>query len=649
MCVIGGGPRAVDFLAQLLLAFVERPPRHPVRVYVIDDSGHFGAGTTYRPDQPHYHTLNAVATNVGLQKGLFYTFTQWWQRYAAQRCGATFHGVPYHQVSGVDAPPRAVVGLYLQDAFHWLKNGGMWQELQLSSPPLVTIVPIEGAVTAVRRVEDGFHLTVSHAVTIRAHHLLLTSGHSHHSSMADVPPAYWPALTHGRLLVDAYPTERLVSSLPAGTRLGVQGLGLTSIDVILAGTIGKGGAIKTNRDGSLAYDSAGQLTYIPSGQELRITAFSRSGVLIAARGTHQKGESEYSPHFFTRDAIRRLRRQQLRRSGSRQLTFNMKMERWNERGNLFPLLWSDVQFVYYTTLLRQRHEEVAAEAFAAAFLTAAPSSKAVAALLTRFCISADEELSLARLRKPTRGLSFGSRAVFEEWHLKAIAQDVVAARLGNVNGPLKAAIDVMRDVRDVLRDAVALGGLTIESHRHLLQHFEPFHARIALGPPLVTIEIIQALARQGIIDIHTGPGAIATYIPDSRTFIIRGPETGAQADVDHLLLARIPRVDICRDSSPLMVSLLAGGLVRAFVHRQGDESFVPGGVDVDDQFRVVTADGQAQVDFHAFGVPTEGARWHNLVLSRPFNSNIIRHARHIADDINEQLHRRKRTPLRSAL
>jgi hypothetical protein len=58
------------------------------------------------------------------------------------------------------------------------------------------------------------------------------------------------------------------------------------------------------------------------------------------------------------------------------------------------------------------------------------------------------------------------------------------ARQGNVSGPLKAALDVLRDLRNEVRLAVDHGGLDGASYRdELTAWYTPFNAFLSIGPP----------------------------------------------------------------------------------------------------------------------------------------------------------------------
>src|SRR5690606_10749270 len=89
------------------------------------------------------------------------------------------------------------------------------------------------------------------------------------------------------------------------------------------------------------------------------------------------------------------------------------------------------------------------------------------------------------VERPTAGRRFADRAAFRRWLLDHLAEDIRQARAGNVGGPLKAALDVLRDLRNEIRLAVDHGGLDGDSYRdELAGWYNPLNAFLSIGPPV---------------------------------------------------------------------------------------------------------------------------------------------------------------------
>jgi hypothetical protein len=218
-----------------------------------------------------------------------------------------------------------------------------------------------------------------------------------------------------------------------------------------------------------------------------------------------------------------------------------------------------------------------------------------------------------RLVDPIPESALGSPRDFHEWLMDHLRADLAEAKRGNVDSPLKAACDVVRDVRDNLRAAIDFGGLTEESHRWLMSEFVPIMNRIAVGPPSQRIAELLALVDAGVLDLSFGPGAACTPAADGgRIRVASSRWAGRSTPVDVLVKARVAMPTPQDDASPLMRGLLASGWVRPF--RNG--SFQPGGIEVDRDFHWVAADGQSVPNAWALGIPTEGVKFYTFVVPR---------------------------------
>ena len=63
-----------------------------------------------------------------------------------------------------------------------------------------------------------------------------------------------------------------------------------------------------------------------------------------------------------------------------------------------------------------------------------------------------------------------------------LGKDIEEAELGNKEGPLKAALDVFRDIRNELRESVQYGRISGESYRdHLQNYYTPMNTFLSIG------------------------------------------------------------------------------------------------------------------------------------------------------------------------
>src|SRR6185436_9940142 len=134
------------------------------------------------------------------------------------------------------------------------------------------------------------------------------------------------------------------------------------------------------------------------------------------------------------------------------------------RADVWPLIAKEVEAVYYATALSSRLTPGELAEFSARYRTCAPGDDE-AALLDEYGVEEGTRWDWERVQHPLHGLGFGSLEEFRPWLLRYLRDDVALAAEGNVRGPVKAALDVLRDVRNEIRAVVDHGGLLGGSRR----------------------------------------------------------------------------------------------------------------------------------------------------------------------------------------
>ncbi|MER5311284.1 FAD/NAD(P)-binding protein [Streptomyces sp. NPDC002773] len=608
IAVIGSGPRGISVLERLAVrtaaeaeAAAGGTPRS-VRVHLIDAT-EVGAGRVWRTDQDPWFTMNTVISQVTMysgdpddgpaRPGAGPSLGQWIAERA--RSGEEPLGPD-------DYAPRVRYGRYLADVYRTIAD---------SLPDHVELVPVTGRVTALRTGADsGYLLSLDTAPhLLEADRVVLATGHPFNApddferAMLD-----FAARTPGTRYVcgdSAADMPLGEDSVLPGSAVAIRGIGLSFYDVMLSLTVGRGGTFGTRDDGALVYR--------PSGREPRIVAGSRSGLPIPARGRNQKEPSfSHKALFLTRDALLAARAARRARGGTGQLDFAEDVQ---------PLLLREIEHVHYVTHVRTTRGPRAAEAFAEAHADALRTGADRRRLLADAGLGDVPPLDLHALARPFGDERFGSPREFRDRLLTVMDEDLAAASLGTLDGPLKSALDVLRDIRNVVREAVDFGGLLPDSHTGFFHsRFLPVNALLSAGPPMYRVEQLRALIQQGVVEV-AGPGSVFGTDARAGGFQVSSPRVEGSARLVHTLIdARIPTPDLRRDTSPLTRQLVEEGMVRAYViEGPGGSRYVTGGLDVTESpFHVVDARGVPQPDLYALGIPTEHTRWFTQVgSSRP--------------------------------
>ncbi|UUU21178.1 FAD/NAD(P)-binding protein [Streptomyces sp. DSM 40750] len=643
VCVIGAGPRGLSVLERIC-ANADGAVR-PVEVHLVDPYPP-GAGAVWRTDQPGELLMNTVASQVTLFTddsvacaGPSVPGPSLYEWACAIRDGAIDHDLPARALAearllGPDTyPTRAFHGHYLEWVFRHLLH---------TAPPHVTVRTHPTTAIALRddirddigedarhdditdgrcdgasggrrehvgggrrgrapggpqtvTLENGDRLAGMDAVVLALGHGALAPSPEERAlrSFAD---------RHGlTYIAPANPADVDLSGIAPGTPVALRGLGLNFFDCLALLTEGRGGTFKEGQSG---------LVYLPSGNEPVLYAGSRRGVPYHARGENEKGAlGRHEPRFLTPDVIAGLRR---RAAAGRPIGF---------RQDLWPIVDREVRTVYHEAWIRAAQGPGAAETFVRSCL-AGRGGEEETALLDRYAVPPGARWDWARIEHPYGERTFTDRADFRYWLLEYLRRDVAEARLGNVNGPLKAALDALRDLRNEIRLVVDHGGVTGESYRAELDGwYTPLNAFTSIGPPAFRVEQLIALIEADVLRVigpgmrvrarapgHGGGVGEGGFLVDAE--LVDEPPVRVEALVE----ARLPAVDPRQSADPLLRGLLAAGACAPYRL----DGYEPGGLAVTDgPPRLVDTAGRPHPRRFAFGVPVEGVRWVTAVGIRP--------------------------------
>jgi hypothetical protein len=180
--------------------------------------------------------------------------------------------------------------------------------------------------------------------------------------------------------------------------------------------------------------------------------------------------------------------------------------------------------------------------------------------------------------------------------------------------PVKAALEVLRILRDQLRMVIEFGGLTLDSYRDFQSNIRGKINRLEAGPPLLRSQQLLALIDAGIVRVPFGPNPNLTALADGRV-TIRSTELDEEvtATVNGVVRGHLDLPSLVRSSSPLLNRLYANG-------RLTEMSYGPtpvGSVAITEHFHPVDSNGRLQPNLSLLGVLTEGARYFTHYLPSP--------------------------------
>ncbi|WP_328322471.1 FAD/NAD(P)-binding protein [Streptomyces sp. NBC_00388] len=610
VCIIGAGPRGLSVLERLCANERTSPRQTSVTVHVVDPFRP-GAGRVWRTDQSRHLLMNTVASQVTVftddsseidgpvEPGP--SLHEWAGSGAAAQQGAGRDqertAAEARELGPGSYPTRALYGRYLEDMFARVVAGAPEHvTVRVHRCRAVALDDPAGPDGAQRvLLETGVALSGLDAVVVAQGHV--PSWPSEYESRTARTAA-----EHGLVYVrPANPAEVEPAGIAPGEPVVLRGLGLNFFDHMALFTAGRGGSFE--RDGQ------GRLVYRASGREPRLYAGSRRGIPYHSRGENEKGAyGRYFPRLLTPQAVALIRKE----AGESGVDF---------RAQLWPLIAKETESVYYAALLARAGRPAERAGFTDRYL-AAPSPEAEAELLDTYGIAHQDRWDWDRISRPYLGEDFADRAEFRTWLLGYLARDLEQARQGNVSGPVKAALDVLRDLRNEIRLAVDHGGLHGDSHRDDLDGwYTPLNAFLSIGPPASRIEEMIALIEAGVLDV-LGPGMRVEVDTDARrpaftaaSDMVPGEPVRARV----LIEARLPEPDVRRTADPLLHRLLATGQCRPYrIATAGAGGHETGGLAVTGRpYHVVDARGRAHPRRFAYGVPTEAVHWATAAGIRP--------------------------------
>ncbi|GGZ04051.1 FAD/NAD(P)-binding protein [Streptomyces nitrosporeus] len=586
IAVVGSGPRGLSVIERLGARLAAEPrtaKARPVEIYLIDPV-EVGCGRVWRSDQPEWFMMNTVADEISAfsgtpddgphRAGAGPSFGEWWRATDADHPGPNSYA------------PRAVYGRYMRFVLSAVRGG---------LPAGVNLHELRLSVEDLTRTGDGYQLRLSDGSRLSVDRVVLTTGHARPGPSGEQRElAQFASDRPGlRYIQGDSAADMDLDNVSSASTVGILGLGLSFYDVMAAFTLGRGGTFKE--------DAEGRLTYLPSGAEPMLVAGSRSGMPLPARGRNQKSATDpYRPLLFT---VEHVRHRTPGKSPDGPVDF---------RADVWPWLHAEMNLVYYGTEIRHRHGAGREAEFKAGLAVPAGSPVPdVAAAAQRYGVRDLPPLDLDRLARPFAGRTYDDHAAFECDLLEVLRRDLVEAARGNVESPLKAALDVLRDTRGVIREFVDYSGLEPGSHRDdFLGWYVPRSSFLAAGPPPVRLAQAAALIRAGVLRI-VGPGTRFVPDPASGRFRTRSPQVaGSEVTVDTVLDARIPPPDLRRDPSPLTRRLREQGIWTSYVNGTGDQAFDTGGVAVTrSPYHPVTTGRTADTGLYVLGIPTEHTRW----------------------------------------
>ena len=594
--LIGAGPRGLMLLGRLISWQRTRYPQRQLTVFLVDP--YPIGGRVWKIDQDPNLIMNTAAAQITLFTDQTVTgvgpfiagpdLSTWALTLAADYLDAhpeiNNRSILMRQAANLGPnsyASRALYGVYQQWFF----------DLQKRQAGTNIITYKQQTVNRLDKKAAGFTITTDQE-SWQTDQVVMALGNLKNSLTRDQKALHDYAQTHQLFYLEpGFPEEGDLSGIEAQSPVIIRGLGLSFFDLMSRLTEGRGGQFQKASDGLFVYH--------PSGREPHIFAGSRRGFPYRAKGRNQKGPGEeWQPHFLTPQQI----------------------DAWQTHGEVsgqtfWEALQHEAELIYYRLLLPQRYPEIDEAAFERDFI-ADP-----VATLGALPIAAKDRLDWDALADPTKAHPSGQP--YQDFMRHYLRQDAQEAMRGTKTGPLTSALEVLRDMRDPIRQLVERNLLSQDQYLDFfLRWFNSLNDFLSIGPPALRIDQLQALMGAGIVTILP-PGMQIKGIDGQ--FLLKTPsDPKFSLQAKTLLEARVPAVNAPTAQNPLVQQLLHDGYAHTYkLQLNADKRFQSGAIAIDRQTQqLLDQKEHPQAGLFFWGVPTEGVHWLTTASPRPLVNDV---------------------------
>ncbi|MFC4049261.1 FAD/NAD(P)-binding protein [Actinomadura syzygii] len=585
IAIIGFGSRGLSVLERVVTLARDSPKspagkRGPVRVAVVDPAG-TGCGV-HAPDLPDYLLLNSPCAEVSMfpdegtvPLGTVRRGPSLYEWVSEGVAGPQEDSLPRRRpVHPADYLPRNVLGEYL----HWFKG----QVLDSAGGHVeVTMLPTT-AVDIRDEAAGQRSIVCADGSTVLARHVFLTTGYTAENAPPDEPG-------REQTIGSPYPLPGDTGAIAPGQSAAIAGFGLSAMDVIACLTVGRGGRFSGRGE---------RMRYLPSGAEPVLLLYSRTGAPYRVRPRIGRDGPADPPVAFTTAAI-----DALRRSRGPRLDFRI---------DVLPLLLTEMHIAYRRA--QARRARLGDVLLILDDLSRDPEPARLHRTLDALATRLGAFDAWAAL-DGTAGMARRDSAQYARWLVDAMRSDLREGARPLSESPLKAALEVMEDHRDVIRHAIDFDGITDRSRAYFTGPMTSLFNRAVVGPQWERQAELLAIMAAGVARAPFGPAPAVSW--HARTGRWRIVSTGLgrphSAAADWLIRARVPPPSVDSSASPLLAALRRAGRIRPLPPESGR----PSGIDIDRDQHPRAVDGQPDTHMWVLGPLCEGATYYNNQVPSP--------------------------------
>lgn len=469
VAVIGVGPRGASLLERLITYIIDSRITNNIEILLFNENNFFGSGCHNPDNMSENLIINTVASQVTMY------FGNHMKKFGITNPGPTlyewFYDNKSKNISPMDYVSRKDLGEYL---FAFYKK-----QVNRMNKHSILFKEIKDEVFDISYEQDCIEIK-AHNKKYLSDYCVLCHGHQKQENNKDY--------------IDHILNTNNIKNLNYNS-MAIQGMGLTSFDVISELTEGLGGEFEES-DKNI-------LKYIPSGKEPKLYLFSRTGLFLSGRSKNKNPDFIYKPVFLTYDAIDSIKSQK------EKIDFEL---------DIIPLLKKELSYAYTA----KSGDKLDVDAF----------------------FSFEDRVNSKSAKD------------FVNSFVDYLKSDITECLSGKFSSPYKFCQDVIRDIRDILRYAVNYDGLTKTSYKIFIEKWQPIFNRACVGPPYVRLQQLHALIDTGICSVKYAKNPIVTKNSNGSYNIKCSYDNETiSKDVEFLVKARMPSLDYRNNENALIKNL----------------------------------------------------------------------------------------------
>ncbi len=222
-----------------------------------------------------------------------------------------------------------------------------------------------------------------------------------------------------------------------------------------------------------------------------------------------------------------------------------------------------------------------------------------------------EKLDLDSFFNPEKYINRKSQKHFHNSFLSYLRWDIEQCSMGKMGSAYKFCQEIIRDLRDQFRSVIDFHGIHADSYYRFQHHWNPKFLKICVGPPHIRLMQLEALINSGNCTIKFALNPYVKKVEHGFSLTCNYEHEQKQIVVEHLIKACIPSLNF-----HIIKNDLVENLSKKFkVFKIGEINY--GGLEVNENYEVFDAKNKICKNIHAFGIPTEGAKYFTMVLGRP--------------------------------